>query len=30
MWRFVQQLTGNLPAVTGASGDRILGTITAV
>ena len=28
--RFVQQLTGNLPAVTGASGDRILGTITAV
>ena len=28
--RFVQQLSGNLPTVTGASGDRILGTITAV
>ena len=28
--RFIQQLSGNLPAVTGASGDRILGTITAV
>ncbi|MFW2163176.1 anhydro-N-acetylmuramic acid kinase [Acinetobacter beijerinckii] len=28
--RFMQQLSGNLPAVTGASGDRILGTITAV
>jgi hypothetical protein len=28
--RFVEQLSGNLPAVTGASGDRILGTITMV
>ncbi|WOE30824.1 MULTISPECIES: anhydro-N-acetylmuramic acid kinase [unclassified Acinetobacter] len=28
--RFIQQLTGNLPAVTGAQGYRILGTITAV
>lgn len=28
--RFVQQLSGNLPAVTGAKGDRILGTLTAV
>ena len=28
--RFVESLAGNLPAVTGAAGDRILGTITAV
>ncbi|WP_269915436.1 anhydro-N-acetylmuramic acid kinase [Acinetobacter sp. HY1485] len=28
--RFVQHLSGNLPAVTGADGYRILGTITAV
>lgn len=28
--RFVEQQAGNLPAVTGARGDRILGTITAV
>ncbi|MFM6829208.1 MAG: anhydro-N-acetylmuramic acid kinase, partial [Novosphingobium sp.] len=28
--RFVQGQAGNLPAVTGAKGDRILGTITAV
>jgi len=28
--RFIQQLSGNLPTVTGARGDRILGTITAV
>ena len=28
--RFIQQLSGNLPTVTGAQGDRILGTITAV
>ncbi len=28
--RFIQQLSGNLATVTGASGDRILGTITAV
>lgn len=28
--RFDQRLSGNLPAVTGAKGDRILGTITAV
>ena len=28
--RFDQHLSGNLPAVTGAKGDRILGTITAV
>ncbi|MGL5145372.1 MAG: anhydro-N-acetylmuramic acid kinase, partial [Acinetobacter junii] len=28
--RFMKQLSGNLPAVTGASGNRILGTITAV
>lgn len=28
--RFVQQLSGNLPEVTGASGYRVLGTITAV
>lgn len=28
--RFMEQLSGNLPAVTGASGNRILGTITAV
>lgn len=28
--RFMEHLSGNLPAVTGAKGDRILGTITAV
>jgi 1,6-anhydro-N-acetylmuramate kinase len=28
--RFIQQLSGNLPTVTGAQGNRILGTITAV
>ena len=28
--RFVQGQAGNLPAVTGAKGDRILGSITAV
>ena len=28
--RFVQHLSGNLPAVTGADGYRILGTITAI
>ena len=28
--RFCQQLSGNLPAVTGAKGDRILGTMTLV
>ena len=28
--RFVQHLSGNLPAVTGADGHRILGTITAI
>ncbi len=28
--RFVDQLSGNLPAVTGAAGGRILGTITAI
>jgi anhydro-N-acetylmuramic acid kinase len=28
--RFVKQLSGNLPAVTGARGLRILGSITAV
>ena len=28
--RFMNQLSGNLPAVTGASGYRVLGTITAV
>lgn len=28
--RFVEQLSGNLPAVTGAVGGRILGTITIV
>ena len=28
--RFVEHLSGNLPAVTGADGYRILGSITAV
>jgi len=28
--RFMNQLNGNLPAVTGAAGYRVLGTITAV
>ena len=28
--RFVNQLSANLPSVTGAAGYRILGTITAV
>jgi anhydro-N-acetylmuramic acid kinase len=28
--RFVNQLSGNLPSVTGAQGYRVLGTITAI